>query len=202
MRKLIPLRLLVASLFLGLPALGVGCDDTSESVPAGVPAAPGVPWQPAPQSPGPSAKACYGPLEAGLPLPPEPDPAPEGAELVEDAAAADASSETAGAETADAADAASDATGDADASMDTTLDVTDGDAALADEGGARDAPPDGIADAEAGDAGPEVCPTCPGEDFPAYAAGDFQPQSCSYRRAYGLEAFKGRPTVAVLLAAW
>lgn len=44
--------------------------------------------------------------------------------------------------------------------------------------------------------------TCVGEAAPQWALYDFQPQSCGYEAVYGLDTFKGRPTVAVLLAAW
>lgn len=44
--------------------------------------------------------------------------------------------------------------------------------------------------------------TCIGEQPPQWALYDFQPQSCGYEAVYGLDNFKGRPTVAVLLAAW
>jgi len=44
--------------------------------------------------------------------------------------------------------------------------------------------------------------TCIGEAPPLWALYDFQPQSCGYEAVYGLDNFKGRPTVAVLLAAW
>jgi hypothetical protein len=44
--------------------------------------------------------------------------------------------------------------------------------------------------------------TCLGEQPPQWALHDFQPQSCGYEAVYGLDNFKGRPTVAVLLAAW
>ncbi len=44
--------------------------------------------------------------------------------------------------------------------------------------------------------------TCIGEVAPQWWLDDFQPQSCGLDAAYGLEAFKGQVTVAVLLAAW
>jgi len=73
--------------------------------------------------------------------------------------------------------------------------------------------PDGDVSAEQADAGaaeqagPEdPCggspATCIGEPPPQWALRDFQPQSCGYEAVYGLDNFKGRPTVAVLLAAW
>lgn len=52
------------------------------------------------------------------------------------------------------------------------------------------------------DVGPDTCANCAGAAMPAYTLADFQPQSCSFERAYGIDSFKGRPTVAVLLAAW
>ena len=44
--------------------------------------------------------------------------------------------------------------------------------------------------------------TCVGAEPPQWDLADFQPQSCGYEAVYGLDTFKGRPTVAVLLAAW
>lgn len=44
--------------------------------------------------------------------------------------------------------------------------------------------------------------TCVGSSAPAWLLEDFQPQSCGYEATYGMEAFKGRVTVLVLLAAW
>lgn len=43
---------------------------------------------------------------------------------------------------------------------------------------------------------------CMGLPAPEFAAYDFQPQSCGYGATYGLEPFKGRVTLAVLLASW
>jgi len=44
--------------------------------------------------------------------------------------------------------------------------------------------------------------TCVGGAPPQWALADFQPQSCGSGAVYGLDVFKGRPTVAILLAAW
>lgn len=43
---------------------------------------------------------------------------------------------------------------------------------------------------------------CVGELHPAFALKDVQPQSCGYQATYGLDAFKGTVTLAVLLASW
>lgn len=43
---------------------------------------------------------------------------------------------------------------------------------------------------------------CMGLPVPEFAAYDFQPQSCGYGATYGFEPFKGRVTLAVLLASW
>ncbi|MDP6945024.1 MAG: hypothetical protein QF464_12800 [Myxococcota bacterium] len=43
---------------------------------------------------------------------------------------------------------------------------------------------------------------CIGAQAPAFAAYDFQPQSCGYGATYGLDIFEGRVTFVALLASW
>ena len=43
---------------------------------------------------------------------------------------------------------------------------------------------------------------CEGEFPPDWQLTDFQPQSCGFGATYGLGAYKGQVTVAVLLASW
>lgn len=61
------------------------------------------------------------------------------------------------------------------------------------------------ADAEvtdASDAAPGIAPAAIGSDAPLYALNDFQPTSCGFKATYGLPVFRGRVTVATLLAGW
>lgn len=44
--------------------------------------------------------------------------------------------------------------------------------------------------------------TCPGASMPTWQLKDFQPQSCGYNKTYGLNTFKGKVTLVVLLSAW
>jgi hypothetical protein len=44
--------------------------------------------------------------------------------------------------------------------------------------------------------------TCPGAEMPDFQLEDFQPASEAFETTYGLEVFKGKPTVVALLAAW
>ena len=44
--------------------------------------------------------------------------------------------------------------------------------------------------------------SCFGTEAPAFAAYDFQPQSCGFGATYGLDAFKGRVTFVALFASW
>ena len=37
---------------------------------------------------------------------------------------------------------------------------------------------------------------------PSWSLYDFQPESCGYKQAYGLDAFEGRVTVVAILAGW
>ena len=46
------------------------------------------------------------------------------------------------------------------------------------------------------------CATCVGSPAPAWQLEDFQPQSCGFDAVYGLPVFKGKVTVAALLAGW
>ena len=50
--------------------------------------------------------------------------------------------------------------------------------------------------------GETVGPTCAGEAAPAITLEDIQPASQEFGTSYGLEAFTGRVTLVVLLAAW
>jgi hypothetical protein len=43
---------------------------------------------------------------------------------------------------------------------------------------------------------------CMGAEAPAFAAYDFQPQSCGFGATYGLDVFKGRVTFVALFASW
>ncbi len=43
---------------------------------------------------------------------------------------------------------------------------------------------------------------CIGVEAPAFAAYDFQPQSCGYGATYGLDVFRGTVTFVALLASW
>lgn len=56
------------------------------------------------------------------------------------------------------------------------------------------------------DSGDDLCgqsiATCVGDMPPVWTLSDFQPQSCGHRATYGLDVFKGKVTVMVLLAAW
>jgi hypothetical protein len=55
------------------------------------------------------------------------------------------------------------------------------------------------------DACPDSCqllPTDPGAPAPAWQLTDIQPESAGFGDTYGMEAFKGRVTVAALLASW
>jgi len=45
-------------------------------------------------------------------------------------------------------------------------------------------------------------PRTPGSLSPTYALKDVQPLSCGFRATYGLPPFKGKVTVAALLAGW
>ncbi|MBK7400148.1 MAG: hypothetical protein IPJ34_28810 [Myxococcales bacterium] len=45
-------------------------------------------------------------------------------------------------------------------------------------------------------------PRTPGSLAPTYALTDVQPLSCGFRATYGLPPFKGKVTVAALLAGW
>jgi hypothetical protein len=67
------------------------------------------------------------------------------------------------------------------------------------------ADPDAGADADAAattDAGPTSSPTAVGAPAPTSMLTDFQPQSCGFKATYSLEPFKGKVTVAALLAGW
>jgi hypothetical protein len=44
--------------------------------------------------------------------------------------------------------------------------------------------------------------TCPGAEAPEFSLEDFQPQSLDFGKSYGLEAFRGKPTLVALLASW
>jgi len=44
--------------------------------------------------------------------------------------------------------------------------------------------------------------TCPGAAAPEFSLEDFQPQSLDFGKRYGLEAFRGKPTLVALLASW
>ena len=52
----------------------------------------------------------------------------------------------------------------------------------------------------------EVCKykpgQCIGSDVPVYKLTDFQPQSCGFKQAYSLQAFKGYVLVVALLSGW
>lgn len=51
----------------------------------------------------------------------------------------------------------------------------------------------------------EICSsglTCKDAPWPLWRLKDVQPQSCGYQATYGLDGFKGRPTIVVLLAGW
>jgi hypothetical protein len=87
---------------------------------------------------------------------------------------------------------------DGDGAADTGEAAVDGDGA-ADTG---EAAVDGEADTGEDDAGAQSDVTTIGEAAPVFALTDFQPQSCGFGATYGLEAFKGKVTVVVLLAAW
>jgi hypothetical protein len=52
-----------------------------------------------------------------------------------------------------------------------------------------------------GDAG-AANPTALGAPAPTCRLTDFQPQSCGFKATYSLEPFKGKVTVAALLAGW
>ena len=41
-----------------------------------------------------------------------------------------------------------------------------------------------------------------GDPAPAWSLKDFQPQSCGFNGTYGMDVFKGKVTVVVLLASW
>jgi len=42
----------------------------------------------------------------------------------------------------------------------------------------------------------------PSDPSLAWALEDFQPRSCGFGQTYGLEAFRGKPIIVALLAAW
>ena len=44
--------------------------------------------------------------------------------------------------------------------------------------------------------------TCPGAEAPEFSLEDVQPQSIDFGKSYGLEAFRGKPTLVALLASW
>ncbi|HIN85306.1 MAG TPA: hypothetical protein EYN06_02415 [Myxococcales bacterium] len=98
-----------------------------------------------------------------------------------------------------ASDGTSTEGGEADAG---TVDSDSGTAATGSE-----PPPAGRADqSDGGDPGEDLCgqsiATCVGAMPPVWTLSDFQPQSCGHRATYGLDVFKGKVTVMVLLAAW
>ena len=57
-------------------------------------------------------------------------------------------------------------------------------------------------DAKSSERGAPDARTNPGAAAPRYRLRDFQPLSCGYNAAYGLETFRGRPTLVALFAAW
>lgn len=48
---------------------------------------------------------------------------------------------------------------------------------------------------------PVECATCLGETAPSWTLTDFQEQSCGFGQTYGLDAFRGKPLMVVLLSA-
>ena len=57
-------------------------------------------------------------------------------------------------------------------------------------------------DAVASDAPPPTDPHIVGSAAPGYALTDIQPLSCGYKATYGLPVYRGKVTLAVLLAGW
>jgi len=70
-----------------------------------------------------------------------------------------------------------------------------------DAGDADEAGVDSAVD-DASDAAPTSKPTDLGAPAPTCTLTDFQPQSCGFKATYSLEPFKGKVTVAALLAGW
>jgi thiol-disulfide isomerase/thioredoxin len=48
----------------------------------------------------------------------------------------------------------------------------------------------------------EHAKSCLGKLSPSWKQQDFQPQSCGYRKDYGIDSFRGHVTLVVLLSAW